>query len=104
MKHSYSNGDTCFSIDVIDEILEEDFDSLLDEGNIILYSIEGTPVEDEIFEESDEFIAMNIEENTKPKNEGEITFEKITFNTDNKIKKYLEEPLQILNLNLFLIT
>ncbi|GKE29802.1 reverse transcriptase domain-containing protein [Tanacetum coccineum] len=31
MKHSYSNDDTCFSIDVIDEILEEDFDSLLDE-------------------------------------------------------------------------
>ncbi|GJT11137.1 reverse transcriptase domain-containing protein [Tanacetum coccineum] len=31
MKHSYSNDDTCFSIDVIDEILEEDFDALLDE-------------------------------------------------------------------------
>ncbi|GJY40559.1 reverse transcriptase domain-containing protein [Tanacetum coccineum] len=32
MKHSYSNDDTCFSIDVIDEILEEDFDALLEEG------------------------------------------------------------------------
>ncbi|GJW24650.1 reverse transcriptase domain-containing protein [Tanacetum coccineum] len=32
MKHSYSNDDTCFSIDVIDEILEEDFDTLLDEN------------------------------------------------------------------------
>ncbi|GJR21012.1 reverse transcriptase domain-containing protein [Tanacetum coccineum] len=31
MKHSYSNDGTCFSIDVIDEILEEDFDALLDE-------------------------------------------------------------------------
>ncbi|GKA08837.1 reverse transcriptase domain-containing protein [Tanacetum coccineum] len=31
MKHSYSNDDTSFSIDVIDEILEEDFDSLLNE-------------------------------------------------------------------------
>ncbi|GKB27882.1 reverse transcriptase domain-containing protein [Tanacetum coccineum] len=37
MKHSYSNDDTCFSIDVIDEILEEDFDALLDEGSKILY-------------------------------------------------------------------
>ncbi|GJX43786.1 reverse transcriptase domain-containing protein [Tanacetum coccineum] len=27
MKHSYSNDDTCFSIDVIDEILEEDFNA-----------------------------------------------------------------------------
>nr|GEW28240.1 reverse transcriptase domain-containing protein [Tanacetum cinerariifolium] len=42
MKHSYSNNDTCFSIDVIDEILEEDFNSLLDEWSEILYSIEGT--------------------------------------------------------------
>ncbi|GJZ44642.1 reverse transcriptase domain-containing protein [Tanacetum coccineum] len=31
MKHSYLNDDTCFSIDVIDEILEEDFDALLDD-------------------------------------------------------------------------
>ncbi|GJV59152.1 hypothetical protein Tco_1465252 [Tanacetum coccineum] len=31
MKHSYSNDDTCFSIEVIDEILKEDFDALLDE-------------------------------------------------------------------------
>ncbi|GJX67051.1 reverse transcriptase domain-containing protein [Tanacetum coccineum] len=45
MKHSYSNDDTCFSIDVIDEVLEEDFDSLLDEGSEILYSIEGTILE-----------------------------------------------------------
>ncbi|GJY36880.1 reverse transcriptase domain-containing protein [Tanacetum coccineum] len=42
MKHSYSNDDTCFSIDVIDEILEEDFDVLLDEESKILHSIEGT--------------------------------------------------------------
>ncbi|GJT66689.1 reverse transcriptase domain-containing protein [Tanacetum coccineum] len=34
MKHSYSNDDTCFSIDVIDEILKEDFDALLDEEDI----------------------------------------------------------------------
>ncbi|GJW86153.1 reverse transcriptase domain-containing protein [Tanacetum coccineum] len=64
MKHSYSNDDTYFSIDVIDEILKEDFDALLDEGSKILYSIEGTPLEDKIFDEFDEFIAMNIKENT----------------------------------------
>ncbi|GJY75773.1 reverse transcriptase domain-containing protein [Tanacetum coccineum] len=39
MKHSYSNDDTCFSID---EILEEDCNALLDEGSKILHSIEGT--------------------------------------------------------------
>ncbi|GJZ73826.1 reverse transcriptase domain-containing protein [Tanacetum coccineum] len=93
MKHSYSNDDTCFSIDVIDEILEEDFDDLLDEGSKFRYSIEGTPLEDRIFVKFDEFIAMNIGENTKPKNnEEEIPFEKITFNTDYKINKTLDEP------------
>ncbi|GKE39493.1 reverse transcriptase domain-containing protein, partial [Tanacetum coccineum] len=42
IKHSYSNDDTCFSIDAIDETLEEDFDALLDKGSKILHSIEGT--------------------------------------------------------------
>ncbi|GJZ30515.1 reverse transcriptase domain-containing protein [Tanacetum coccineum] len=75
MKHSYSFDDTCFSIDVIDEILEEGSDALLDEGNKILYSIEGTPLEYEIFAESDKFIAMYIEENIESKNdEEELTF------------------------------
>nr|GEX22822.1 reverse transcriptase domain-containing protein [Tanacetum cinerariifolium] len=46
MKHSYSNDDTFFSIDVIDEILEEDFDALLDEGSKILHSIDGTLLEE----------------------------------------------------------
>nr|GFB66276.1 reverse transcriptase domain-containing protein [Tanacetum cinerariifolium] len=67
IKHSYSNKDTCFIIDVIDEILEEDvideileedvideileedFDALLNEGSKILHSIEGTLLEEENF-------------------------------------------------------
>nr|GEZ24010.1 reverse transcriptase domain-containing protein [Tanacetum cinerariifolium] len=49
MKHSYSNDDTCFSIDVVDEILKEDFEALLDEGSKILHSIEGTLLEKKSF-------------------------------------------------------
>ncbi|GJX24346.1 reverse transcriptase domain-containing protein [Tanacetum coccineum] len=64
MKHSFLNDDTCFSIDVIDEILEEDFDALLDEDSKILHSIEETILEEKLFVEFDEFIAMNIEEDT----------------------------------------
>ncbi|GKA19496.1 hypothetical protein Tco_0699411 [Tanacetum coccineum] len=45
-------------IDVIDEILEEDFDVLLDEGSKILYSFEGTIVEEKCFAEFDEFMAV----------------------------------------------
>ncbi|GJZ46961.1 reverse transcriptase domain-containing protein [Tanacetum coccineum] len=40
MKHSYSNDDTCFSIDVIDEILVEDFDALLDEDAHLVLNLE----------------------------------------------------------------
>ncbi|GJZ39111.1 reverse transcriptase domain-containing protein [Tanacetum coccineum] len=65
MKHSYSNDDTCLSIDIIDEILEEDFDTLLDEGSKILHSIEGTILEEKLFAEFDEFMAMTTDENSE---------------------------------------
>ncbi|GJS75728.1 reverse transcriptase domain-containing protein [Tanacetum coccineum] len=93
MKHSYSNDDTCFSIDVIDEIIEEDFDALLDEGSKILHSIKGTLLEEEIFTEFDEFMAMTADGNFESESDTEEPpFEKITINTDYKIKTSLEEP------------
>nr|GEU83280.1 reverse transcriptase domain-containing protein [Tanacetum cinerariifolium] len=93
LKHSYLNDDTCFSIDVIDEILEEDSDALLDEGSKILHSIEGTLLEEEIFAEFDEFMAMTSDENSNSKSDTEEPpFEKIPINTDYKIKTSLEEP------------
>ncbi|GJW81807.1 putative ribonuclease H-like domain-containing protein [Tanacetum coccineum] len=93
MKHSYSNDDTCFSIDVIDEILEEDFDALLDEGSKILHSIEGTLIEKEIFSEFDEFMAVTANENSESESDiEEPPFDKITINTNYKIKTSLEEP------------
>ncbi|GJS08785.1 reverse transcriptase domain-containing protein [Tanacetum coccineum] len=93
MKHSYSNDDTCFSIDVIDEILEEDFDVLLDEGSKILNSIKGTLLEEEIFAEFDKFMAMTADENSDSESDTEDPpFKKITINTDYKIKTSLEEP------------
>ncbi|GKA87049.1 reverse transcriptase domain-containing protein [Tanacetum coccineum] len=99
MKHSYSNDNTCFSIDVIDEILEEDFDALLDEGSKILHSIEGTLLVEEIFSKFDEFMAMTVDENSESESDTEEPpFEKITINTDYKIKTSLEEPLTDLEL------
>ncbi|GJR58832.1 reverse transcriptase domain-containing protein [Tanacetum coccineum] len=93
MKHSYSNDYTCFSIDVIEEILEEDFDALLDEGSKILHSIEGTILEEKLFAEFDEFMGITADENSKSESDTEEPpFDKITFNTDYKIKTYLKEP------------
>ncbi|GJV54740.1 reverse transcriptase domain-containing protein [Tanacetum coccineum] len=91
-KYSYSNDDTCFSIDVIDEILE-DFDALLDEGSKILHSIKGTLLEEEIFSEFNEFMVMTANENSESESDiEEPPLKKITINTDYKIKTSLEEP------------
>ncbi|GJS79462.1 reverse transcriptase domain-containing protein [Tanacetum coccineum] len=85
MKHSYSNDDTCFSIGVIDKILEEDFNALLDERSKILHFIEGTLLEEEILSELNEFIAMAEDENSESESDTEEPpFEKITINTDYK--------------------
>nr|GFA76414.1 ribonuclease H-like domain-containing protein [Tanacetum cinerariifolium] len=93
MKHSYLNDDTCFSIDVIDEILEEYFDALLDEGSEILHFIKGTILKEKLFAKFDEFMAMNIDENSESESDTkEQPFEKITFNIDYKIKTSLKEP------------
>nr|GEV49526.1 Gag-Pol polyprotein [Tanacetum cinerariifolium] len=103
IKHSYSNDDTCFSIDVIAKILEEDFDALLDEGIKILHSIEGTPLKEEIFFEFDEFMAMTANENSDSEfDTEEPPFEKIIINTNYKIKTSQEEPHTDLELKPFL--
>nr|GEX92922.1 reverse transcriptase domain-containing protein [Tanacetum cinerariifolium] len=99
MKHSYSNDDTCFSIDVIDEILEEDFDAFLDEGSKVLHSIEGTLLEEEFFSKFNKFIAMAEGENSESESDNEEPpFGKITINTDYKIKTSVEEPPTYLEL------
>nr|GEY20456.1 reverse transcriptase domain-containing protein [Tanacetum cinerariifolium] len=83
------------------EILEDDFDALLDKGSKILYSIEGTLLEDQIFFEFDKFMATNIKEKSESDSDKEeIPFEKITFDTDYKIKKSLDEPPTDLELKL----
>ncbi|GJW79117.1 reverse transcriptase domain-containing protein [Tanacetum coccineum] len=101
MKHSYLNEDTCFSIDVINEILEEDFDALLDEESKILHFIKGTILKEKLFVGFDEFMA-NRQENSKSESDTEEPpIEKITFNTYYKIKTSLEEPPSDLELKPF---
>nr|GEY51217.1 reverse transcriptase domain-containing protein [Tanacetum cinerariifolium] len=85
-------NNSTLDIDIIDEILEEDFDAFLSKGSKILHSIEGTLLEEEIFVEFDEFMAMTANENSNSEsNTEEQPFEKITINTNYKIKTSLEE-------------
>nr|GEX16831.1 reverse transcriptase domain-containing protein [Tanacetum cinerariifolium] len=74
-------------------IKEEDFDALLEEGSEILHSIAGTILEEKLFAEFDEFIAITTDENSESESDTEEPpFEKITFNVDYKTKTSLEEP------------
>ncbi|GKC79795.1 reverse transcriptase domain-containing protein [Tanacetum coccineum] len=83
MKHSYSNDDTCFSI----------------EGSEILYSIEGAILKEKLIAEFDKFMEMTADENSESEFDTEETrFKNITFNTDYKIKTSLEEPITNLEL------
>ncbi|GJZ12036.1 hypothetical protein Tco_0546795 [Tanacetum coccineum] len=67
--------------------------SLPNEGSKILHSIEGTLLKEEIFVEFDKFMAMTVNENSDSESDTEEPpFEKITINTDYKIKTSLEEP------------
>ncbi|GJU83302.1 hypothetical protein Tco_1285667 [Tanacetum coccineum] len=84
--------------------VEEDFDALLDEGSKILHSIKGTLLKEEIFSEFDYFMAMTTNENSKSESDTkEPPFEKITINTDYKIKTSLEEPPTNLELKTLMI-
>ncbi|GJV75375.1 reverse transcriptase domain-containing protein [Tanacetum coccineum] len=76
--------------------VEKDFDALLDEGSKILHSIERTILEEKLFAEFDEFLAMTVDENSNSNIE-EPPFEKITFNTDYKPRHLLKNHLYILN-------
>nr|GFA00855.1 reverse transcriptase domain-containing protein [Tanacetum cinerariifolium] len=59
----------------------------------ILHSIKGTILEEKLFAEFDEFMATTADENSESESDiEEPPFEKITFNTDYKIKTSLEEP------------
>ncbi|GJX55535.1 hypothetical protein Tco_0285432 [Tanacetum coccineum] len=72
---------------------KEDFDALLDKGSKIFHSIEGTILEEKLFADFDEFMAMTTDENSESESDiEEPPFKKITFNTDHKIKTSLEEP------------
>ncbi|GJW86093.1 reverse transcriptase domain-containing protein [Tanacetum coccineum] len=84
LKHSYSNDDNCFSIDVIDSRRRKQ-NPPFHRRNPFRRRI--------FFPEFNEFIAMDEEENSESESDTEEPpFEKITINTDYKIKTSLEEP------------
>nr|GEW04148.1 hypothetical protein [Tanacetum cinerariifolium] len=92
MKHSYSDDDTYFNIDVIDEILKEDFDALGRRKQNIPFH-RRNPSRRRFSLEFNEFMTMTADENFESESDNEEPpFEKITINADYKFKTSLEEP------------
>ncbi|GJS72732.1 reverse transcriptase domain-containing protein [Tanacetum coccineum] len=61
MQHCYSNDDTCFRMDVIDEVIEEELDALLDDYNPFLSTSEKIN-ETSLDREFKEFMVVDIKE------------------------------------------
>ncbi|GKD45343.1 hypothetical protein Tco_1269988 [Tanacetum coccineum] len=67
MQHSHSNDDTCFRVDVIDEVTEEELDALLDDSKPFSTTSDKIS-ESSLDHEFEEFMAIKIEEIPEIKN------------------------------------
>ncbi|GKA05400.1 reverse transcriptase domain-containing protein [Tanacetum coccineum] len=76
MQHSHSNDDTCFHMDVIDEVTEEELDALLNESEPFLNTSEKIN-ETSLDKEFKEFMAVYVEEIPEKEEEVEDNFEEL---------------------------
>ncbi|GJU84649.1 hypothetical protein Tco_1292195 [Tanacetum coccineum] len=91
MKHSHSNDDTCFRMDVIDEVTEEELGALLDDSEP--FSIISEKInESSLDKEFEEFIAVDIKEILKQEEEVEDNFEELPIEENLRIKTSIQDP------------
>ncbi|GKD21584.1 reverse transcriptase domain-containing protein [Tanacetum coccineum] len=86
MQHSHVNDDTCFRMDVIDDITEDELDALLDDSKPFLNTsekISETPLDKEF----DEFMSENVQED-----EIKDDFEELPPEDELRIKKSIQDP------------
>ncbi|GJZ94728.1 reverse transcriptase domain-containing protein [Tanacetum coccineum] len=86
MQHSHVNDDTCFRMDVIDEITEDELDALLDDSKPFLNTskkISETPLDKEF----DEFMSGNVQED-----EVKDDFEELPPKDELTIRTSIQDP------------
>nr|GEW21751.1 retrovirus-related Pol polyprotein from transposon TNT 1-94 [Tanacetum cinerariifolium] len=86
MQHSHVNDDTCFCMDVTDEITKDELDDLLDDSKPFLNTskkISKTPLDKEF----DEFILGNVQEDKVKDN-----FEELPSKNELRIKTSIQDP------------
>ncbi|GKA77281.1 hypothetical protein Tco_0783742 [Tanacetum coccineum] len=76
MKHSYSNDDICFHMDVIDEVTEEELDALLDDFKPFSNTSEKIN-KSSVDKEFKEFMAVDVEEIPEQEEEVEDNFKEL---------------------------
>ncbi|GJR22279.1 reverse transcriptase domain-containing protein [Tanacetum coccineum] len=86
MQHSHINDNTCFRMDVIDEITEDELDALLDDSKPFLNTsekISETPLDKEF----DEFMSENVQED-----EVKDDFEELPPKDELRIRTSIQDP------------
>ncbi|GKE11136.1 reverse transcriptase domain-containing protein [Tanacetum coccineum] len=86
MQHSHVNDDTCFRMDVIDEITKDELDALLDDSKPFLNTsekISETPLDKEF----DEFMSGNVQED-----EVKDDFEELPPKDKLRIRTSIQDP------------
>ncbi|GJU90254.1 hypothetical protein Tco_1302677 [Tanacetum coccineum] len=91
MQHSHSNDDTCFRIDVIDEVTEEELDALLNDSKPFLGTSE--KINESSFDhEFKEFMAIKIKEIPEQEEEIEDNFKELHLEENLMIKNSIQDP------------
>ncbi|GKA04946.1 hypothetical protein Tco_0684066 [Tanacetum coccineum] len=91
MQHSHSNDDTCFRIDVIDEVTEEELDALLDDSKPFLGTSEKIN-ESSLDHEFKEFMAIKIKEIPKQEEGIKDNFKELHLEENLMIKNSIQDP------------
>ncbi|GJW93924.1 reverse transcriptase domain-containing protein [Tanacetum coccineum] len=91
MQPYHSNDDTCFRMDVIDEVTEEELDALLDESKPFSTTSEKIS-ESSLDHEFEEFMAIKIEEFPKQEEEVEDNFKELPLEENLRMKKSIQDP------------
>ncbi|GKE18412.1 hypothetical protein Tco_1425989 [Tanacetum coccineum] len=85
MQNSHVNDDTCFRIDVIDEITEDELDALLDDSKPFLNTSEKIS-ETPLNKEFDEFMSRNVQ-----KDEVKDDFEELPPKDELRIRTSIQD-------------
>ncbi|GKB39609.1 reverse transcriptase domain-containing protein [Tanacetum coccineum] len=91
MQHSHSNDDTCFRMDVIDEVTEEELDASLNDSELFLNTSKKINVTS-LDKEFKEFMGIDVEEIPEQDEEVKNNFDELTLEENLRIKTSIQDP------------